>query len=195
MTATGGYGHFWVYALIDPDSKRVFYVGRSKYPNSRLLQHMSEAEKYKAAREFSLSELFGLSRKKSVEVSNTRKIKWLNSIASRGATPDFEILDEWVCFDVADANRLEDAWIAEMRSRGEPLTNKILSHRMNPKWYKTSPTQYIQWLKAGKPSKHKSDDDRDDPKPVTRHKRFKKKRYGSSKPSWGKSTSRTPKRK
>lgn len=193
MTTSNGYGQFWIYALIDPDSKRVFYVGRSKHPNSRLLQHMSEAERYKSARDLTLSDLLGLTKKENIEVKNKRKLRWLNSISERGLTPEFSILDEWVCVDTADANRLEDAWIAEMRKRGEPLTNRILSHRMNPAWYKSSPEKYIKWLKAGKPtSKHESNDDIDTLfAPSKRYRR--KRRY--EKPSWGKSTSFTPKRK
>jgi hypothetical protein len=189
MTTSSGYGHFWIYALIDPDSKRIFYVGRSKYPNSRLLQHMNEAEKYKTAKEMTLTDLLGITIRERPDASNTRKLRWLNSIAARGLSPDFEILDEWVCVDTSDANRLEDAWIAEMRRRGEPLTNKILSHRMNPSWYNTSPEQYINWLKDGKPLSSKSNEDA---ATITR-KRFRKKKK-SVKSNWGKSTAFTPKR-
>lgn len=145
---SGKYGKFWIYALSDPMSDQVFYVGRSKHPQTRLLQHLSEAEQYKNSRSFSFEELAGIKSHDNRDVSNRRKLRKINQLADMGMYPTFTILDEWEVDDVVDANRLEDAWIAHMKSKGEPLTNKMLTHRMYPKWYKTSPENYIGWLKS-----------------------------------------------
>lgn len=152
------YGKFVIYGLVDPRDNLYFYVGRTRRPNNRLLQHVSEAEKYKNSKEITIDELFGVVSRIDPDASNKRKLGKINSIKSDGYEPQFVILDTWECNDVTDANRLEDAWIAHMRLCGYSLTNKTLSHRMNPKWYSkdrkgwkegyyTSPEEYIQWLK------------------------------------------------
>lgn len=182
------YGKFWIYAIKDPITNRVFYIGRSKHPNTRILQHISEAQNYKASRQITEDQLFGLEKFMKRGLGSLKKMKWINNIIDKGLQPDLDIIDEWECIDVADANRLEDAWIAEMKRRGEPLTNRILSRRMKPDWYRTSPLQYMEWLKSGKPKAHTS------PQPDETPTQYKKKVYRKRKPrkkkasNWGKST-------
>ena len=161
MTQT--YGKVSIYALSDPTTHRVFYVGRSLRPQSRFTEHMTEAERFRQATEDVLERLFGIETTKKRETDgsgNGKKLKWILSILDRGLEVEFTILDEWTAPTVQDANRLEDAWIAEMRHRGHPLSNVIYSRRMNPKWYgKTNPyfkpgwaetpQAYISMLKAG----------------------------------------------
>ncbi len=156
------YGWFAIYALIDPETHEIFYVGRSKNPKVRTGQHFNEAKDNKPENWFAY--LWGLEElsasKKSA--SNPQKIKRINDILTAGQTPIVKILDEWYCEKLADANRLEDAWIAEMIQQGHPLTNFILSHRMSPKWYSpkrrgwrpgwsSSPMEYISALKSNHP--------------------------------------------
>jgi hypothetical protein len=158
------YGKVSIYAMKDPATHRIFYVGRSQRPQSRFLEHLAEAERYRIASEDMLTRLFGIqvvqdNRSKDGS-GNAKKLKWIISIFDRDEQPEFVILDEWVAPTMQDANRLEDAWIAELRSQGHPLTNVIYSRRMNPNWYgeknpyyrhgwATSPTDYIARLKAG----------------------------------------------
>ena len=160
------YGNFFVYALINPETKRVFYVGRSKNADTRLGQHIKESISYKNSQKTSVEKLFGIDpedvfeRNMPFEKSNVNKIRAINNILTRGLKPELKILDEWYAENIQDANRLEEAWIAEMRRIGEPLTNFILSRRMEVWFYSkdrsgwkpgyaTSPKEYIEKLKAG----------------------------------------------
>lgn len=165
MTEKKPYGKVYIYALKDPDTGRVFYVGRTKRtPRTRLLGHIAEAEKYARDTESVNKLLWGVDvlkgDVKSREHSNIRKLRWILSIKHRGLEVEQEVLDE-AEFDIEqDAARLEEAWIAEMRIRNQPLTNYIYSRRMNPSWYGESnpkykegwantPLEYIDKLKAG----------------------------------------------
>lgn len=190
MSEVSAYGAFSIYAIKDPITNRVFYIGRSKHPSTRILQHISEAQNYKMSKQISDAQLFGLEKFVKRSLSNAKKMKWINNIIDKGLQPELVIIDEWECFDIADANRLEDAWIAEMKRRGEPLTNRILSRRMKPDWYRTTPLQYMEWLKAGKP-KAQPDKDR---QPNDTPTEYKKKTYRKRRPrkkkasNWGRST-------
>lgn len=194
MASIAAYGKFSIYALKDPVTNRVFYIGRSKHPSTRILQHVSEAQNYKASQQITEDQLFGLEKFLKRGTGSLKKMKWINNIIEKGLQPELIILDEWDCFDVADANRLEDAWIAEMKRRGEPLTNRILSRRMKPEWYITSPTQYMEWLKAGKPKHGVSVDvsksPQSDETPTTYKKKIYKRKQSKRKKAsnWGRST-------
>lgn len=159
------YGKVYIYALKDPDTGRVFYVGRTKRtPRTRFLAHMSEAERYERDTNSVGKRLWGIDDDAPApnkrEHSNIRKLRWILSIKNRGKETELEILDEWE-FDIEqDAARLEEAWIAEMRRMKQPLTNYIYSHRMSPDWYgetnpkykagwARSPMEYITKLKRG----------------------------------------------
>ncbi len=194
------YGHFFVYALLDENDKP-FYIGRTKRPNSRILQHLSEAEQYENSRSFSALELLGLVFQEKPDVSNKAKLNKINAIKKNGAEVKIKILDEWECDDIADANRLEDAWIAEIRRQGHKLTNKILSHRMNPAWYNadrkgwkpgyyTNPTEYIAWLKSDAYKKKK--DEYNENRLEWSNKRYRNKQRYYSKKSKKETKKKTP---
>ena len=177
------YGKVWTYGLIDPQTQRVFYVGRSQRPHSRFAEHCAEATRYQMSKTHPLERLWGidmsnvaleealqedgwgdmsvrhLSSPKTRE-SNVKKCKWILDLWERELEPEFKILDEWDAPTKIDANRLEDAWIAAMRAKRQPLTNVIYSHRMNPNWYGPAnkrykegwpkdPDEYIARLKSG----------------------------------------------
>jgi hypothetical protein len=160
----GKYGMVYIYALVDPETNQIFYVGRSKYPVDRLKAHLNEAREKYVAPEIEWAEILGAIPRGKKD-GNKRKIKWINSIYRRELEPTFVLLDQWECNTIKDANRLEDAYIAEMRRRGEPLTNVITSHRMSPYWYSPmnarwkegyakSPMEYIEKLKSGEIKSH-----------------------------------------
>lgn len=97
MAAGTWIGEVTIYALCDPDSLAVRYVGKANNMRSRINSHRWEAKSSKI---------------------HTRKANWLRSL--KGREPVIMILavvkhDEW-----AEAERY---WIAEMRNRGSDLTN------------------------------------------------------------------------
>lgn len=93
-------GDAWVpkhiYALIDPDTNQVRYVGKSIRPELRLQNHMND-------------------------VSNCHRSHWLQSLKRKGAMPRMVILEtiegEWPWQEV------ERFWIKRGRALGWPLTN------------------------------------------------------------------------
>lgn len=191
---TEAYGKVSIYSLSDPESHRVFYVGRSQRPESRFMEHLTEAERYRVATEDVLERLFGIKAKKEGldGTGNTKKLKWINSILIRGLEVEFTILDEWSAPTLQDANRLEDAWIAHMKSMGHPLTNVVYSRRMLPKWYgkanphfregwAETPQAYISMLKAGAVGSAKAaanvEGDTDDQQRAGRQYNLRQKRY------------------
>lgn len=87
----------FIYALLDPDTDAVRYVGKSDNPEKRLAQHM-----------------------KLLEPKATHKQNWLRSLASKGKIPKLKILEE------VDTNCWQDAerkWIQYYRELGSQLTN------------------------------------------------------------------------
>lgn len=155
----------YVYALKDPETERVFYVGRTKrHPRGRYLAHIAEANRYAQETMTTGQRLWGINASRTLEdslhYSNIQKLRWIVSIQQRGLKPSLEVLDEGEFDLVQDAARFEEAWIAEMRRQNQPLTNYIYSHRMSPAWYGPSnpkyqegwaktPMEYIKALKSG----------------------------------------------
>ncbi len=157
------YGHFYIYAICDPRTNRVFYVGRTKNLKVRIKKHFKEAELFDDSdhNNEAYMRLLGLKRKdKSVRHPNIEKARLIKSIFADSLEPIVKTLDEWYAVSLSDANRLEEAWIAHMSMLGEPLTNQITSRRMESWWYSptskmwkpgmaTSPMEYIKMLKDG----------------------------------------------
>lgn len=88
-----------IYALRDPRTREVRYIGKAIDPCRRARQHMSA---------------FQLSYYRS------RKVSWLQSLRDAGQEPILEILQ---VVDAGDANRAERQWIAQYRAEGARLTN------------------------------------------------------------------------
>lgn len=86
----------FIYALVDPDSKKIRYIGKSIRPQQRLTNQMNES-------------------------SNCHRSNWLQSLRANGKKPYQIILQELK--DDADWQTCEIAWIRYGRQSGWPLTN------------------------------------------------------------------------
>lgn len=86
-----------IYALIDPRSEQIYYIGQSNDPLSRALQHFSSALHDQSA-----------------------KSKWIMDLRREGLRPVALVLQE---VQRAWADTAETGWIARCRSEGMPLVN------------------------------------------------------------------------
>jgi len=87
----------YIYALVDPDTDGVRYVGKADNPRKRLETHLAGYEPHA-----------------------THKSNWIKSLLAQGKQPELMILEE------ADADTWQEAekrWIAYFRKVGVSLTN------------------------------------------------------------------------
>lgn len=87
-----------IYALVDPVTREVHYVGKSTDPRKRLSFHLS---------------------KKSLTTDNPKN-RWLRSLLSKGLRPLLIVLQTVTNGKWAEAER---AWIVQGRMIGWPITN------------------------------------------------------------------------
>jgi hypothetical protein len=85
----------FIYALVDPTSNDIRYIGKSLCPKKRLKVHMSDS-------------------------SQTSKVEWLTSLKENGEIPKIKILE---ITDEDHWPKKEKWWIKEGLHRGWPLTN------------------------------------------------------------------------
>lgn len=95
----------YIYALRDPRTNSVCYIGQSQNPQVRLHFH------------------------KQVQ-DGTPKSLWLQEVVTQGYEPMIEILE---VIDDNSASIRERYWIEEMLSKGEPLTNVCHASRHTAK--------------------------------------------------------------
>lgn len=92
----------FIYALTDPNTSEVRYVGKSDYPLNRLFKHLQEARNNKGR--------------------NKHKIHWIQSLLSNGLIPQLVILEEILLEE--DWEGKEQYWINYYRQLvGDKLTN------------------------------------------------------------------------
>jgi hypothetical protein len=86
----------FIYALIDPFTDDVRYVGKSIRPKERLTNHCNEQ-------------------------TRTWRTNWIQSVLARGKRPRLRLLEVLDCDD--DWQAAERRWIAGLRAQGANLTN------------------------------------------------------------------------
>jgi group I intron endonuclease len=90
----------YVYALIDPNTRLIRYIGKTVCSlKERLRQHLAP----------------------SARRAKTYKTSWIRSLIAKGLRPYTVLLD--TCYSEDALNRAEVFWIAYYRRLGAPLTN------------------------------------------------------------------------
>ncbi|HEU5198353.1 MAG TPA: GIY-YIG nuclease family protein [Ktedonobacterales bacterium] len=90
-------GQYVIYALIDPTDHRICYVGQTRNPRLRLLNHLSKKH------------------------HRGEKGAWLRSLEEKGHQPFMQILERVTDKETALAR--EQVWICRFLERGMPLIN------------------------------------------------------------------------
>jgi hypothetical protein len=85
-----------IYALIDPFTGHIRYIGKTIRPEQRLANHCNEH-------------------------SNTHRSHWIQSVIRRGRRPKLVVMDSFP--SCIGWQAVERAWIAWALEKGEPLTN------------------------------------------------------------------------
>lgn len=112
----------YIYALCEPDTGEIRYIGKAVDVERRLRGHLSDSE---------------LAR-----VAKTRKAKWLRSVLARGLEPVVQILEE------APAELIDEAerhWIARYAGSGR-LTNGTPGGTGGDTFTRNSPEARERWL-------------------------------------------------
>lgn len=87
----------WVYALIDPRTEQIRYIGKSIQPNKRLKEHISKCN-----------------------TENTKKSKWIKKLISLGLEPNMKLIKETNANEVA---YWEEFYIRHYKDTGSDLLN------------------------------------------------------------------------
>jgi len=93
-----------IYALIDPRTNKIFYVGKTKDMYRRMRWHMSDA------------------RVNSNEPLGSEMAIYLHRLVKSGLYPVIEILEE---VDELVVNRIEWEWALTLKLLGHPITNRL----------------------------------------------------------------------
>jgi len=119
VTLSGGYGwdsfspptteplrtlpmYSYIYALVDPFTEEVRYVGKSDHPEDRFLDHLKERQ-------------------------NAEKRAWVEQLQARGATPKLLRLEQ---VEEHLALELEHWWVQFYEKQGHKLTNFESQYRL-----------------------------------------------------------------
>lgn len=85
----------FIYALVDPETKQIRYIGKSNNPTVRLYRHLKEKQ-------------------------HTYKNMWIKSLRDRGFVPEVQIIEE---VSIERWQERERYWIAFYRAQGLDLAN------------------------------------------------------------------------
>ncbi len=88
----------WIYLLECPFTGAVYYVGKSRKPVKRVIQHIH-----------------------CVDPHNDRLTEWIRRLGNIGATPRYKFV---ACVPASKGSDEENHWIAHYLGKGHPLTNK-----------------------------------------------------------------------
>lgn len=88
----------FIYALMDPDTNAVRYIGKTLTPKIRFAMHLCEKR-------------------------GTHKNNWLHQLKTRGARPVMVVIETISNSDDNDWQERERYWIEHYRALGEPITN------------------------------------------------------------------------
>lgn len=95
----------FIYALQDPRTQSIHYIGQSQHPQRRLHGHLSQARRNAEA---------------------DAKCFWIAELLAQELKPALVILEET---DGTQATEREAFWIVEMFRREQPLTNQSINWR------------------------------------------------------------------
>jgi hypothetical protein len=103
---TGSHQRYTVYRLVDPLTSQIRYVGQTRHPSERLLQHLSAP-------------------------GSQAMIEWIQSLKSQGVKPCFEVIVE----DLTETEALhkEKDMIEAYRLQGYPLLNVQCRTKIAPR--------------------------------------------------------------
>ena len=93
----------YIYGLVDPQNRKIHYVGHTISTASRLHEHIRDC-------------------------ADTPKTQWIATLADAGLCPELVVLDY---VDYVDRFKEEYRWIYLGRERGWPLTNTIAMRTMD----------------------------------------------------------------
>ena len=141
----------YIYALLDPDTGRAFYVGKSRNFKERFKKHVRYAKQFlrETKSKFALSRVrVKCGRKKYPNIEKTARIA---KLISCNKLPKLIILDSHLVFeDTRQENNFENAWIHEAKKRGHMLTNVLYPYTdINGCQSDLTPNEYIAKVKGG----------------------------------------------
>jgi len=94
-----------IYALKDPRTDEIHYIGQSYNPAQRLKEHLADT-------------------------SDSPKVRWLNELSEARLEPRMQVIEAGLT--ALEANESENWWISEGVEEGWPLTNLINSKSRKP---------------------------------------------------------------
>ena len=94
-----------IYALKDPRTGEIHYIGQSIDPEKRFGQHLADT-------------------------TDTPKVQWLNQLSKLGLQPEMEILESSIA--ASEVNNSENRWISKGIEEGWPLLNIAINETRKP---------------------------------------------------------------
>lgn len=96
---------YYIYALVEPTSREIRYIGASLHPATRLKEHVHCATSKTMRRRSSTGD-------------------WIRELAASGLSPEMMILEKFIARSVQSKNDIEAEWIWHFRDMDVPLLNR-----------------------------------------------------------------------